>query len=222
MNSFLSAIYRPVLVSSIGATLAVAAVTLAMPHVSSAASLYRQLYIGVQGDDVRDLQQYLATDSLLYPQGLVTGYYGALTAEAVRKFQIRHGISAIGRVGPVTLAALNQLMAGGAPSSSPLAAPIISTPTVQVSSTSATVSWTTNENARAVVYYSTSPLITYERENSVDVSGTASSSDGIYRMSHSASLQNLQPNTTYYYLVYTTDNNGNVSVSWPTTFRTTY
>jgi len=35
------------------------------------------------------------------------------------------------------------------------------------------------------------------------------------------SLQNLQPNTTYFYLIYTTDQKGNVSVTWPSTFQTT-
>jgi hypothetical protein len=71
------------------------------------------------------------------------------------------------------------------------------------------------------VYYSTSPLVTYERENSVDVSGSTAYTDTNIHTSQNVYLSNLQANSTYYYMIYTTDQNGNVSVTWPQTFQTT-
>lgn len=53
---------------------------------------------GSENDDVRKLQELLASDSTLYPRGLITGYYGALTSEAVKRFQTRHGLTVTGVV----------------------------------------------------------------------------------------------------------------------------
>ena len=86
---------------------------------------------------------------------------------------------------------------------------------------SASVTWNTNELAKGHLYYSTSPLMTVEHLNSVEVSGTVAATDGNLRTSQGVTLQNLQANTTYYYMVYTTDASGNVSVTWPTSFSTT-
>jgi phosphodiesterase/alkaline phosphatase D-like protein len=55
----------------------------------------------------------------------------------------------------------------------------------------------------------------------VNVSGSTAMTDTNFRNAQSVSLQNLQANTTYYYLIYTTDQTGNVSVTWPATFQTT-
>src|SRR3989344_1456084 len=69
----------------------------------------RELDEGMSGDDVSTLQQFLAQDPELYPEGLITGYYGSLTTDAVRRFQTRYGLSQVGRVGPQTLAKLNEI-----------------------------------------------------------------------------------------------------------------
>src|SRR3989344_2242655 len=69
----------------------------------------RELDEGMSGDDVSTLQQFLAQDPELYPEGLITGYYGSLTKDAVRRFQTRYGLSQVGRVGPQTLAKLNEI-----------------------------------------------------------------------------------------------------------------
>src|SRR3989338_7152445 len=79
--------------------------------IAPAATLNRQLQVGMSGSDVSALQTFLAADVTLYPQGLVTGYFGNLTKAAVSNFQSRNGISPVGRVGPVTLAVLNAQMA---------------------------------------------------------------------------------------------------------------
>lgn len=57
---------------------------------------------GVENDDVRKVQELLATDPTIYPKGKVTGYYGPLTKEAVMAFQKRHGLPETGVVDEAT------------------------------------------------------------------------------------------------------------------------
>lgn len=199
--------------------LMIALVIFCLPAISHADTLTRQLQVGMSGTDVSALQTFLAKDATLYPQGLVTGYFGFLTKSAVSNFQSRNGLDAVGRVGPLTLPILNVQIANGMSSSA--SAPFISSVSVNVSRNNANVSWNTNEYASGVVYYSTSPLVTYENSNSVNVSGNTAMTDSAFRTSQNVSLQNLQSNTIYYYLVYTTDQQGNVSVTWPASFQTT-
>ncbi len=62
------------------------------------------------GGEVTAIQQFLAQDSRLYPEGDVTGYFGPATERAIQRFQERHGIvsagdyqsTGYGRVGPQT------------------------------------------------------------------------------------------------------------------------
>ena len=65
---------------------------------------------GSEGDAVRSLQEKLTL--LEYYAGSVTGRYGRLTKEAVRKFQRDHDLSADGVAGPRTFEKLAQLLAG--------------------------------------------------------------------------------------------------------------
>ncbi len=51
---------------------------------------------GMRGDEVKALQSMLAQDPTIYPQGMITGYYGPLTQEAVRRLQQRHGLPETG------------------------------------------------------------------------------------------------------------------------------
>lgn len=95
---------------------------------SAASALFtRQLDIGSRGNDVIQLQIMLATDPSIYPEGLVTGYFGRLTARAVARFQAFYGLPTAARVGPLTLAKLNSLGIGG---SVDTRAPVISNVTV--------------------------------------------------------------------------------------------
>ncbi len=55
------------------------------------------------GGDVSRLQTYLATNPVLYPEGLVTGFYGPATAQAIRRYQTQNNIPVTGNVGPQTL-----------------------------------------------------------------------------------------------------------------------
>lgn len=72
----------------------------------------KPLYRGFSNPEVARLQAVLAANGILYPQGLVTGYYGILTETAVRRFQSKYGIPSVGVVGPITRAKLNFLVGG--------------------------------------------------------------------------------------------------------------
>ena len=50
----------------------------------------RVLKKGSTGADVTRLQQFLATDPAIYPDAQITGYYGALTEAAVKRFQCKN------------------------------------------------------------------------------------------------------------------------------------
>ena len=76
--------------------------------------LLRQLQEGMTGEDVKLLQEILATDPDVYPEGLVTGYFGSLTKNAVKRFQKIAGIEQVGVVGPQTLSRINELLEQGA------------------------------------------------------------------------------------------------------------
>lgn len=72
--------------------------------------LTRQLAKGSTGNDVSLLQKFLATFDHVYPEKIISGYYGSLTANAISAFQNVHGIPSVGRVGPMTLKKINELM----------------------------------------------------------------------------------------------------------------
>ncbi len=75
--------------------------------------LIRQLRFGMTGEDIKLLQETLATDPDVYPEGLVTGYFGPLTRNAVKRFQKIAGIEQVGMVGPKTLSRINELLEVG-------------------------------------------------------------------------------------------------------------
>ena len=53
---------------------------------------------GMTDEDIAEIQELLATDPSLYPEGLVTGYFGPLTREAIKRFQNRHDIEITGEI----------------------------------------------------------------------------------------------------------------------------
>jgi len=66
---------------------------------ADSANFTRSLRGGMSGSDVSRLQELLARDSEVYPEGLVTGYFGLLTEAAVQRFQLKHGIVTAGNAG---------------------------------------------------------------------------------------------------------------------------
>ena len=228
--------------------IAIPALFAAIPFFASADTLTRNLTTGMSGADVTALQTFLATRPSVYPQGLVTGYYGFLTQAAVSNFQVNNGIDGVGSVGPITLPVLNLQISQGVMAAGGIStmnggnttytnngsvsntvvgtggtAPVITNISISPSRNNATISWNTDQSANGIVYYNTSPLNLGTSLTNVAVSGgySASTNTGLSTY-QSVSLSNLSANTTYYYMVYTTDQGGNVSVSWPSTFQTSY
>lgn len=195
-----------------------------MAGVASAATLSRTLDLGDQGADVTSLQTFLAADTELYPSGLVTGYYGELTKAGVERYQTKRGIvssgtpatTGYGRVGPTTLATINAEMGGGGSVPLPtgdINAPIITVNSTSVTTNSATINWTTNENATSRVLYSTSIPFLFATAPSVgSVTGVGTSG--------MVTIPNLQSNTTYYYTVESVDASGNLQWSIGHSFKT--
>jgi len=197
---------------------------------SASALITSSLDFGSTGSQVTELQTYLATNASIYPSGLVTGYFGPLTQAGVQRFQVAQGIvssgtpetTGYGRVGPMTMARINSLMGSGGQTSWDTS-PILSNPIVQYTNTTATFSWATDRPTQGQVYWNTSPLqfneATGPRQQPY-VSGTLALDAGGMQTGHVVTVSNLQPNTTYYYLVRGVDNVGNMSMIWPSSFRT--
>ena len=91
----------------------------------------KDLQSGARNDEVKRVQQLLASDKELYPEGLTTGFYGSLTEAAVRRFQLKYGViknagdPGNGRLGPKTRAKLQEVF--GAPTAAS-AAPSVAQP----------------------------------------------------------------------------------------------
>ncbi len=211
-------------------TLLLTAVTGAMLSTQALAytPLTSQLDFGARGYNVTNLQTFFADNASIYPEGLVTGYFGGLTRSAVQRFQGAYGFDQVGRVGPMTLNKINSLIANGGWNNIPagdVSAPMIYGVTATVSTNSASFAWTTNENATARVFFNTVPLMINEGDQtSAGFSlraGQVAANDNVARNAQQVTLNNLISNTLYYYIVVSTDTNGNVSVSnVNNTFRT--
>ena len=89
------------------------AITLALlPAGASAATI---LEVGSRGDDVKKVQQKLIQFG--YMTGTADGRYGEKTRDAVIWFQQKNGLTADGKVGAKTAAALGVTLSGGSSSS---------------------------------------------------------------------------------------------------------
>ena len=64
---------------------------------------------GMTHDDIREIQELLATDKDIYPEGLTTGYFGRLTSQALRRFQERFDLEVTGTLTDETREALAAL-----------------------------------------------------------------------------------------------------------------
>jgi len=108
---------------------AVAGAGVSQPHVLTferlaetvARSFTTNLTRGSRGSEVEKLQTLLARDPTLYPEQIVTGYFGLLTENAVKRFQTVYGIVAFGTpettgfgmVGPKTRSKLTEVFDRG-------------------------------------------------------------------------------------------------------------
>ena len=82
----------------------------------SGEGITQSLNQGTSGEQVTNLQNFLKSQGPdVYPEGLVTGYFGPLTREAVEKFQEKYDIAGpgdpgYGFVGPKTRTKINSLL----------------------------------------------------------------------------------------------------------------
>ena len=65
---------------------------------------------GMTDEDIKEIQELLASDSDIYPQGLTTGYFGAMTKEALKRFQTKHGLTATGEINSETKELLEEYL----------------------------------------------------------------------------------------------------------------
>lgn len=65
---------------------------------------------GMKDDDIKKIQELLATDPTVYPGGIVSGYYGPMTKEAIKRFQERHGLVMTGQVDEETKRLMQEYM----------------------------------------------------------------------------------------------------------------
>jgi len=198
-----------------------ACVGILLPITADAAVFTRSLEFGMRGDDVATLQTFLAMDETIYPEGLVTGYFGPLTQAAVTRFQAREGIDQVGRMGPITRARLNGLPAVaalpmnggfGIGGSDDMNAPTMMPAQVSTSSSAASIAWTTNEPAWSRVMYSTVWPFAYATAQSV--------ADATFDMVTTITVPGLSANTTYYFVRESVDVAGNVMWTTAQSFRT--
>ncbi|MBI3631187.1 MAG: peptidoglycan-binding protein [Candidatus Sungbacteria bacterium] len=88
----------------------------------------RNLAPGQRDEEVRRLQELLARDKAVYPEGTASGFFGPATTRAVKNFQKKYGLPQVGTVGPQTRKKLEELFGSGT-SQQPAPTPQASTPT---------------------------------------------------------------------------------------------
>jgi len=195
-----------------------------------AAMISHTLDLGSTGQEVTDLQTYLAGTPAWYPEGLVPGYFGTLTQSGVQKFQTAQNIvssgtptsTGYGRVGPLTMNTLNQLMNSGNQSYAG-SVPVLSPLMIQTSSNSVTFSWSTNEPTTGQSYWDTTPIRADEAtglHQTPYVSGTLALAPNGMQTYHTVTISNLMPNTIYYYFGRSIDASGDMSVYLESWFKT--
>ncbi len=248
------------------------------------ADLTRNLSLGASGDDVKALQEFLASQPGVYPEKLATGYFGPLTLNAVKKFQKINGLEAVGNVGPLTrnliknfkskkgvsilenspttpIGTTTPISLGSTitichyPAGNPankqtitigaaawkahqkhgdtmgpcdgtssnddeddndddlkdVTAPVISDIEKEIASTTASISWKTNEAATGKFYYGTTDPLALASSTLINLASNTS---------HDVNLSDLATSTTYNFLIEATDAAGNkasISQSFNTT-----
>lgn len=74
-------------------------------------ALVRNLSQGIEGEDVRGLQEFLSSQG--HFSGNATGYFGPMTARAVAQWQASEGVQSIGSFGPLSRERLRIWCGGG-------------------------------------------------------------------------------------------------------------
>ncbi len=173
------------------------------------------LKLGSRGGAVTALQEQLKGISGVYPEALITGYFGTLTEKAVKRLQAQNDLEQVGFVGPKTRELLlklstNQMDSGM--NDRKVAPQILEVNSMVTSTTTAYVFWTTNKYTTSDFYYA----------NSTPLASTTplKISDSNMSFTHSVNISGLVPNTTYYYMIKINDNRGNPATTTERSFTT--
>lgn len=203
---------------------------------SPSLNLARSLRLGMQGEDVKVLQKFLAEDSEVYPEGLTSGYFGLKTQFAVKKWQQKYGIEAVGIVGPKTIAKIKEV---GLVEQKPITPepPKNSQSTNNSTTNTASVQPTTIKDtepptatltlkvpAPTSVYIKINPneelTAIYEYGLTANYGTTIKVSDQYFSSPTGIYIENLVSSTTYQIRAKVTDKSGNVGYSQNHTFTT--
>lgn len=145
--------------------------------------------------------------------GKINGNTGIITAITINDYTLRQrnsggNTSALQQRINELLALVARLQAqlqqilGGIPSQAPI---ISSVSASNISETSATITWTTNQSATSKVYFGTS--------SPLNTSTASSTTDGTLVTNHSILLAGLIPSTTYFFIVESANASNKVSQS---------
>ncbi len=174
------------------------------------------LKLGARGGEVTALQEQLKGLPGVYPEGLITGYFGTLTEKAVRKLQAQNGLEQVGYVGPKTRELLLKLskdkITDMGVGDGKVAPQIFDVQPMVTSSTTAYVFWTTNK-------YTTSDFL-YSNSTPLASTTPMKITDSNMSFTHSVNISGLMPNTTYYYMIKINDNRGNPATTTERSFTT--
>lgn len=69
--------------------------------------LKAELKLNDRGEEVKILQSALATDKEVYPEGLISGFFGQATEKAVNRFQRKQGLDETGSINSETMVKFN-------------------------------------------------------------------------------------------------------------------
>ncbi len=212
-------------------------------------SINKMMRKGENHGQIKKLQEFLATDPEIYPEGHKTGYYGPFTEKAVRKFQRKAGLPETGIVDDATRSRINELLTQGAGKSGRIPPGLLRAPGIwkkmgMMGTTTPPYTGTTTPP----VMDSLAPVI-----SNVSVTATTASSTNIswvtnevttgkvhYALSTPvagqgggfvifdltlgtdglATLSNLQASTTYYYYIKVQDPSGNSTTTPDASFIT--
>lgn len=72
--------------------------------------LNQEFGIGASNEEIMQLQKILATDSSIYPEGMVTGYFGPLTLKAVARLQTKYKLENRGMLTDETRDFINTIL----------------------------------------------------------------------------------------------------------------
>ncbi|MEK7630484.1 MAG: peptidoglycan-binding domain-containing protein [Patescibacteria group bacterium] len=132
----------------------IVAVVMLVPYIAQAYTFTQFLQRGSSHPEVRELQIALKSDVSIYPEGIVSGYFGLLTEKAVQRFQAKYGIvsqgnpasTGYGLIRKRTRTKLNEVFSVGI-SPAPTQLPVINNQPSPVFPVPPTSNTATNENA---------------------------------------------------------------------------